>query len=308
MLKGKANTFFRKVTGCLLVTAIITFSFNAIGCDKKNTSKKAVKNNKSVTSGKENSSTDSNDVYAAAKEAKANNPNYLKGVKKGDVSSQSGSCGSSEGSGGGSSSSASATTPAKYAGYHYVSARLSTVNSNEMIYVKYGSHTYGCKNQAEYDAVLSRVQEAVRNMPGLDPYITRYMNGDRAQNYAEGSEEYENLLGVYKNEGFFIHKVNNNATATTALRALALCARLNKQASEVEGPPNSAYDVLFRHQTDCDADAQLLSAIHDALGFSSMIVEDPSHADEDVCINGQWWCDTKPVNPNKVGHLTNPTY
>lgn len=247
------------------------------------------------------------DPYAAAKAVEASNPNYMKGVTvhdgggpRGDVSGIAGS--------GSSSTGTQASVPAKYAGYKLVSARLATVNSDEQIYVKYGSHTYGCKNQAEYDAVLSKVEEAVKNMPALDQYITRYMNGDRAQKYPEGSDEWQGLTAAYKLDGFLIYKINNNAIATKILQSYGLYGILAKQASAVAGSPNSAYDVLFRHVTDCDAGCHLQSAIHDALGFSSLIVNDSTHADENVCVNGTWWCNTLPANPNGVSHLTEPTF
>lgn len=236
-----------------------------------------------------------------------NNPNYMKGVTFQDGTGGGGMVEVENGSGG-SQNSSSTQTPAQYKGYRLVSARLSTVNSDAQIYVKYGSHTYGCKNQAEYDAVLAKVEDAVKNLPALDNYIVRYMNGDRAEKYPQGSDDWAGLTAAYKKDGYFIYKLNNNDLATRALQAIGLCGRFMKQAACVEGSPNSAYDVLFLHQEDCDAEAQLLSAIHDAMGYNSMIGNSSTHADEYVNINGQWWKDTVPANPNSVAHLTEPTF
>jgi len=171
----------------------------------------------------------------------------------------------------------------------------------------YGNHTYGCNTIAEYNAVMTKVKEAVANGVDLSVYTKAYMAGDRASNYAVGSDMNMGLTDVLKANGYFISKVGNE-NATKIIKAGGIFSNLKQGASDPgTGAPSSAYDVLFNKVDDCDANAQLMSAIWDTMGFSSMVLGTASHADGIYKINGQWWVGFEPSSA--VGdHITDPTY
>jgi len=75
-----------------------------------------------------------------------------------------------------------------------------------------------------------------------------------------------------------------------AYQAASLSADLLRGIEDPrDGSPRSAYDALFRGVTDCDSDAQVYSAVFDALGFNTAILGFPSHAQMIVEINGNWY-------------------
>jgi len=208
---------------------------------------------------------------------------------------------------------ATPTIPSKYKGYKLVSTHLSTVPTSNMIYVKYGSHTYGCKTQAEYDAVLGKVQSAIKaniNKP-LDKYCLAFMAGDKYTNYKEGTEMYKGLLCVLKADGYFIFKVGN-VDATRIFKGSNIYASFSILAKDPKnGSPNSAYDVLFRKTKDCDAGEQLISAIFDCLGYSSVIMANDHHASHAVKVKNIWWYMGTPTTITEgktVYRLTQPSF
>ncbi|MNL91360.1 hypothetical protein D3C81_10940 [compost metagenome] len=157
----------------------------------------------------------------------------------------------------------------------------------------YGSHTYGTRNQSEYDAVMSKAKAAANrgiNAPVI-AYYERYVNGDRAENYAQGSDDYNNLLFVHKSWGYFLSKAPKDQAFKflKVLQEATDLARSTNARNPYNGSPSSAYDVLFGGLTDCDANAQVKAAVLDSAGFSTSVRYSDGHAWLVVNINGTWW-------------------
>ncbi|MNW65740.1 hypothetical protein D3C74_441490 [compost metagenome] len=53
--------------------------------------------------------------------------------------------------------------------------------------------------------------------------------------------------------------------------------------------PRSAYDALVNKISDCDSDAQVISAVFDAAGYSTAIIASPNHANMAVRIDDKWY-------------------
>lgn len=173
-------------------------------------------------------------------------------------------------------------------------------STNKSINTIYGSHTYGCRDQAEYDAVMEKAKEKANI--GLNatiaPYIVRYADGDRAENYAQGSDEYNNLLFVHKTSGYMITKLPRDLVFKfiKVMSEATVLARSSNAKNPYDGSPRSAYDVLFVGVTDCDANAQVKSAVLDSAGFSTSVRYSNGHAWLVVNLGGTWWdCGGAPV-------------
>lgn len=212
-------------------------------------------------------------------------------------------------------STTSTTPPAKYAGYHLVSTKLATNTSHEMIWVKYGNHTYGCKNQEEYNEVLSRVESEVANIAKYDTKegtwaYNETLKGVKYTAYPEGSDEWGFLRSFQSTCGYIIYKTKPE-TSKKFVDGTDLGAELCKGTHDPgTGVPSSAYDVLHG-QSDCDSSAQLMIAIFDAMGINTRIWMMPGHAAEHVQLDGIWFAtDGTPVNPNLSADsiLVGPTW
>ena len=176
----------------------------------------------------------------------------------------------------------------------------------------YGTHDYACANQSEYDTVMSKVKGYTNNLGSvkLDSYVYRYLDGERHTDYAEGSEEYNNLLAIRKRGGYFLEKVSRS-DAEKVLKAKGIASTLRRGAIDPRtGIPKSAYDAIVKGVSDCDSDAQVDIAVLDALGYSTCIVEGNNHADAYVKVNGIWWNVTglSPVSSLPGSILVGPTY
>lgn len=209
--------------------------------------------------------------------------------------------------------------PDKYKGYNLVSTRLKTVNSDTMIYVKYGNHTYGCTNQNDYDRVLEKVEASVKNIDNLvwtDQQQWLYnqtLNGVKYSSLEEGTRNYQLLKGYQRTWGLVIRNLNpDNSKKLIKGGLLWSYLASGKYTDPGDGTPSSASDILFRHLGDCDAQAQLECAIFDELGFNTRIIASSTHASGNVKVE-KYWLDTTelgPVNPNPPSSsiLVQPTY
>ncbi|MNW62076.1 hypothetical protein D3C74_401840 [compost metagenome] len=57
----------------------------------------------------------------------------------------------------------------------------------------------------------------------------------------------------------------------------------------LDGSPNSAYDALVNKVTDCDSDAEVYSVVLDSLGFNTVIISSPGHANVSVKLGDNWY-------------------
>lgn len=214
----------------------------------------------------------------------------------------------------------SVEVPSKYKGYTKVSTRLATVTVNEEIYVKYGKHTYGCKNQAEYDKVLAKVESTVANAEKLvwgekqQWDYTQTMNKVKYTTYPKDSREYNRLKffqGNYVNAIMNLSPENSKNFIMGGLVWSHLVA--NKYSDPEDGSPNSAYNILFERVGDCDAQSQLAIAIFDVMGYSTRItMPSTTHATASIKVEKYWldYVSNDPVNPNPPANtiLVAPTF
>jgi hypothetical protein len=209
--------------------------------------------------------------------------------------------------------------PTKYKGYTKVSARLATVNSTETIYVKYGKHTYGCRNQEEYDKSLAKVEEAVANAEKLlwgkeqEWDYTQTMNKVKYSTYPKDSREYNRLKFFQGTYGKAVNGLSPTNSKNFIMGGLVWSHLANDAKDPEDGSPNSSYSILFENKGDCDAYAHLSNAVYDVMDYSTRVTMPSTiHATADVKIEKYWLsCDSKnPVNPNPVANtiLVAPTF
>lgn len=167
------------------------------------------------------------------------------------------------------------------------------------IKTKYGKHSYDVANQTEYDAVIKKVEDAVKGVRTdkldiggrADSAYNAYLNGtDKKENYDKSSTNYtflsaaENLIKPLKDAGV------SNADIIKAVNYGQIGSNLIKGIKDPGNTlPQSLYDSLFRALADCDTDAHTFSAVFDAAGFNTAVMSRPGHADVLVEIGGSWW-------------------
>lgn len=163
------------------------------------------------------------------------------------------------------------------------------------IKVLHGNHTYGSKNQAEYDAVMKVIKDKVANVSAkkfennFDSYYQDYLDGARWDgNKSNGSERNRMLYAAEQALGP-LQKAGVAKSDIIKLYNLSLIpAELdNGSVDPKDGSPSSAYDTIFRKVTDCDPFAQVASAVFDQAGYSTFIEAGNNHADALVIINGK---------------------
>ncbi|MED4974254.1 MULTISPECIES: CAP domain-containing protein [Geobacillus thermoleovorans group] len=165
------------------------------------------------------------------------------------------------------------------------------------ITVDYGRHTYGVKNQAEYNKVMEIVRNELKRVdkePWMDgrfaKYYDMYLNGDRKENYKVGSLEYRGLLQAENSLGDLVSKGVSKEEIKKVYKLGMIASDLLQGATDPRnGKPSSAYDALVNKLSDCDSDAQVYSAVYDAMGYNTMILAGKSHADAFVQIGNNWY-------------------
>jgi len=171
-----------------------------------------------------------------------------------------------------------------------------TVNG---IKVQYGKHTYGSKNQKEYDKVMEIVNAKVANIDSVkldqggkyEGLFEAYLyKGDRADNYSYGSTEHRGLTLAH---GVFSPLLEEGLTVDEAVHVYKVSLLASSFMGDVTNPrtgsPKSAYDNLVNKISDCDSDAQVYSAVFDAMGYNSAIVAGTNHADVVIKVGNNWY-------------------
>ncbi|MFD1736942.1 hypothetical protein ACFSCX_10245 [Bacillus salitolerans] len=168
------------------------------------------------------------------------------------------------------------------------------------ITVDYGRHTYGSLNQQEYDAVMGIVNEAIKNIYEVElhsdypEYFAEYFNSERyTGNIRDAIEPRDRglasagaRLGALSDAGVLSDEMER--AYRTAL--IAQDVKVNTGARDPkDGSPDSAYDALFRELMDCDTDANIYSAVFDAMGYNTAILAGNNHADFFVEVEGNWF-------------------
>ncbi|HBE9444649.1 cell wall-binding repeat-containing protein [Clostridioides difficile] len=179
------------------------------------------------------------------------------------------------------------------------------------IKVKYGdpirgAHAYGCTTQDEYDKVLNWGLNVMNtldlnkcpdfvywqyyksgNIPE-DSYIDKTLyDADFRDTYRSWTVENKYLLysldkGIMSREDVEQLIIGKSALGH-AIR------QLPNTTDPLDGSPASAYDVIFRQKSDCDASAQVDQLISDLCGANGAIIGDRSHADFYMLSGNYWW-------------------
>ncbi|HBF1820661.1 TPA: cell wall-binding repeat-containing protein [Clostridioides difficile] len=179
------------------------------------------------------------------------------------------------------------------------------------IKVKYGdpirgAHGYGCTTQDEYDKVLNWGLNVMNtldlnkcpdfvywqyyksgNIPE-DSYIDKTLyDADFRDTYRSWTVENKYLLyaldkGIMSREDVEQLIIYKSAVGH-AVR------NLPQTTDPLDASPASAYDVLFRQKSDCDASAQVYLMISDLCGANGAIIGDRSHADFCMLSGNYWW-------------------
>lgn len=179
------------------------------------------------------------------------------------------------------------------------------------IKVKYGdpirgAHAYGCTTQEEYDKVLNWGLNAMStldlnkcpdwvywkcyksgNIPE-DNYIDKTLyNADFRDDYGSWKVANKYLL-IGLNKGI----ISNSDAEQLILYNSAVGHAIRQKPNTtdpLDASPASAYDVLFRHKSDCDASAQVYLMISDLCGANGAIIGDRNHSDYNMLSGNYWW-------------------
>ncbi|TDG00865.1 copper amine oxidase N-terminal domain-containing protein [Paenibacillus piri] len=170
------------------------------------------------------------------------------------------------------------------------------------IKVLYGKHTYDSANQTEYNKVMEIVNGAIQGVDTVvfggekySEYYSDYLNGARwsgntnttdhkEQERNKGLKSAENKIGPLVEEGLSkdeiikVYKIVNVALNL-----------LQGKADPGDGSPSSAADNLLYNRSDCDAEAQVYSAVFDSMSYNTAIIGGANHAQIIIKIGGSWF-------------------
>jgi hypothetical protein len=173
-----------------------------------------------------------------------------------------------------------------------VTAVVHVVNG---ITVRYGKHDYGSNNQAEYDKVMEIVAAKVAAIDSIsfggkyEAYFTRFLAGERASSFPSDSLDYRGLSIAQNKLSILLDQGLSNVDVVKAYKTSLISALLLGSDNPGDGSPKSAYDILVRHLGDCDAIANVYSAVFDSLGYNSAILSGYNHADVVVKLGDSWF-------------------
>lgn len=164
------------------------------------------------------------------------------------------------------------------------------------IKVDFGKHTYGSKNQAEYDKVNAYVTKGMAGYKNKaledNTYRQRFLNGERASSYVRGSADNMGLTFAERSMGSLVKNGVSKEVIIDVVKAGLTSTDITTSVQPktlTTGSPNSAYHHLFSGITDCDAYAQLVSANFDRAGYVTAVISKPGHAEVIVKVNGKWY-------------------
>lgn len=181
------------------------------------------------------------------------------------------------------------------------------VNDKETIVhgikVLYGRHTYDCQNQKEYDFVMQKIEEAKQKNNGRFSEITwdkiqKYRNGTAiGREKAVVESRYPKAILDLPEKELKYHLVIFGIRRTLA--------EMGTKVSD----GNSAYTYLVGGG-DCNAVANITSAVYDTLGFNTRTVYNGTHAWCEVLIDGVWYSTDYGLTLRDIPRtiLAEPTY
>ncbi len=161
------------------------------------------------------------------------------------------------------------------------------------INTKYGNHSYGCRNQQEYDKVMSVIDEAfayacknekskVYNKSVLEQLVDSESN---TINF------FENEIGIRDEQEIANIRIAENTVNDMRQYLIETYAKPNGVGTNDDVHNNNVHKYLFAGGLlDCDGNGYLNMLCWDYLGFSTRMITSIkiSHATSQVCINGRW--------------------
>ncbi|UUZ83196.1 copper amine oxidase N-terminal domain-containing protein [Paenibacillus sp. P26] len=167
--------------------------------------------------------------------------------------------------------------------------------------IVYGNHTYGVKNQQEYNEVMKLAKEAVakakeqyKTVNDLPSGWVRYFNGERytgeigpnlnSSDYALVSAD--GAIGTLVKNGVTLQQL---LTIYQASEAYGYLSKDVKASDEGDASPVSAYDHIVLKYSDCDAESQASSLVYDLLGVENTIIAGGNHADAYIKLGDVWF-------------------
>lgn len=173
------------------------------------------------------------------------------------------------------------------------------------IFVKYGTHTYESKTQAEYDAVMKVVENGMNGYKtnsfiqqdklSSDPEFMRGVADGLAQTVTYRGEEIDNYWsGVITVTNSLKSMRDNGVPTDKAVEAYTIFTIGSKATKANSAPSNdaqirSAYHSLIEGKNDCDSWANAMIAHYDAAGYNTAIVANSTHADAYVKVGTGWY-------------------
>jgi hypothetical protein len=182
------------------------------------------------------------------------------------------------------------------------SAGTSDVGQTQLvdgIKVKYGKHTYGSRDQSEYDTVVRIAEKALAGYDeskfgGSDhEYYLEYLDGARWS--GNKKDRSARNIGLYYAEAQLGDLVKDGVSKEEIIKVRTLASiaydLLDGATDPRDGSPRSAYDALAASPriTDCDSDAQVFSLVFDMMGYNTAIIAGNNHAEVLIQIEGKWF-------------------
>lgn len=211
------------------------------------------------------------------------------------------------------------------------------------LYVKYGDtklnpHTYGSKNQKEYDMVVNWAKQTISEVDfRLEPdwvYLQHYYNGGKADDFIDPILLKNGITvkyGIWKNTNkYMINGLNRGLISRADAEELAMfnsvvsyaSAKVGKTTNPGDASPYSAKNFIYDKLEDCDSTAQFCLLISDILGCNGGVFGTYGHQDFHLLpknggsYSANWWVNgrtptlKKTQNPFKVYEnvIEAPTY
>lgn len=181
------------------------------------------------------------------------------------------------------------------------------------INVKYGNpntvpHSYGSRNQAQYDSVVNYVKDKVKGINyrlKSDWVYTQHFinNGNQHLNdeFIDPVLLANNITVAYGdwrvNNKYIVIGLQKGIVSREDAEKLAIYnsavgtvkSSIGRVIDPGDGSPYSAYDEIFRKIGDCDSSATTDSLTGDILGFSTMVAGTADHQVDIVRVGGYYW-------------------
>jgi hypothetical protein len=158
--------------------------------------------------------------------------------------------------------------------------------------------TYGVNSQAEYDAVMKEVDSVIAKYQGTyklgdryHEYYIEYINGARwSGDKSDRSDRNRGLFAAEREIGALVEAGLSQEQIEKAYEASLLAYKaIGGTIGGKNGAPRSAYESIILKVSDCDADAQGISAVMNELGFETKVQYGSADAKPYIKLNGTWY-------------------